>query len=219
MEIFEILKSLLTDIDGTLALWVKDYGTWIYAILFLIVFVETGLIVMPFLPGDSLLFTAGMLAAQSGNTNFSIYVFIPLLIAAALLGDNVNYFVGRFFSDQIKKRERILFFKREYITSTEQFFEKHGKQSIIMARFVPIVRTIAPFVAGAGSMPYRTYITFCIIGAIVWVTSISILGYTLGNIPIIKDNFEKVVLGIVVLSVLPIVWQGLKSWLAQRKAA
>jgi membrane-associated protein len=219
MEFLEIIKSLLTDIDGTLALWVRDYGTWIYAILFLIVFVETGLIVMPFLPGDSLLFTAGMLAAQGENEHFSIYVFIPLLITAALLGDNVNYFVGRFFSDQIKKRERILFFKREYITSTEAFFEKHGKQSIIMARFVPIVRTIAPFVAGAGSMPYRTYIAFCIIGAIIWVTSISFLGYFLGNVPIIKDNFEKVVLGIVLLSVMPIIWQVLKSWMNKRKKA
>jgi membrane-associated protein len=217
MEFFEIIKSLLTDIDGTLALWVRDYGTWIYAILFLIVFVETGLIVMPFLPGDSLLFTAGMLAAQGSNEHFSIYVFIPLLIVAALMGDNVNYFVGRFFSDQIKKRERILFFKSEYITRTEAFFEKHGKQSIIVARFVPIVRTIAPFVAGAGSMPYRTYIAFCVIGAIIWVTSISLLGYWLGNLPIIKDNFEKVVLGIVFISVLPIVWQGFKSKFSKRQ--
>ena len=219
MEFLEIIKSLLTDIDGTLSIWERDYGTWIYAILFLIVFVETGLIVMPFLPGDSLLFTAGMLAAQGENEHFSIYVFIPLLILAALLGDNVNYFVGRFFSEQIKKRERILFFKREYITSTEAFFEKHGKQSIIMARFVPIVRTIAPFVAGAGSMPYRTYISFCIIGAIIWVTSISFLGYFLGNVPIIKDNFEKVVLGIVFLSVMPIIWQVVKSWINKRKKA
>jgi membrane-associated protein len=184
----------------------------------LIVFVETGLIVMPFLPGDSLLFAAGMLAAQGENAHFSIYVFIPLLILAALLGDNVNYFVGRFFSEQIKKRERILFFKKEYITKTEAFFEKHGKQSIIMARFVPIVRTIAPFVAGAGNMPYRTYISYCVIGAIIWVTSISFLGYFLGNIPIIKDNFEKVVLGIVFLSVLPIFWQMGKSWLAKKTA-
>jgi membrane-associated protein len=219
MELLEIIKALLTDIDGTLALWVKDYGTWIYAILFLIVFVETGLIVMPFLPGDSLLFTAGMLAAQGANEHFSIYVFIPLLIGAALLGDNVNYFVGRFFSDQIKKRDRILFFKKEYIHSTEAFFEKHGKQSIIMARFVPIVRTIAPFVAGAGSMPYRTYILFCVIGAIIWVTSISFLGYFLGNIPIIKDNFEKVVLGIVLLSVMPIIWQMIKSFMAKRRTS
>lgn len=216
MEFFEIIKSLLTDIDGTLELWVRDYGTWIYAILFLIVFVETGLIVMPFLPGDSLLFTAGMLAAQGENEHFSIYVFIPLLIAAALLGDNVNYFVGRFFSDQIKKRERILFFKREYITQTEAFFEKHGKQSIIIARYVPIVRTIAPFVAGAGNMRYRTYIVYCFIGAVIWVTSISLLGYFLGNVPIIKNNFEKVVLGIVFLSVMPILWQGVKAWRAKR---
>ncbi|MEN9639087.1 MAG: hypothetical protein RLZZ262_955 [Bacteroidota bacterium] len=218
MEIFEIIKALLTDIDGTLEVWVRDYGTWIYGILFLIVFVETGLIVMPLLPGDSLLFTAGMLAARGENSHFSIYVLIPLLIVAALLGDNLNYIIGRTFSDQIKKRDRILFFKREYITKTEEFFEKHGKQSIIIARYVPIVRTIAPFVAGAGNMKYRTYLMYCLIGAVLWVSSISLLGYFLGNIPIIKDNFEKVVLAIVFISVAPILWQGFKMWRAKQAA-
>lgn len=218
MEFFEMLKGLLTDIDGTLERWIALYDTWIYVILFVIVFVETGLIVMPLLPGDSLLFTAGMLAASSNNEGLSIYILIPLLIVAALCGDNVNYFVGRFFSEQIKKRDRILFFKKEYITRTEAFYAKHGKQAIIMARFVPIVRTIAPFVAGAGSMPYRIYILFCVIGAVIWVVSISLLGYFLGNIPIVRENFEKVVLGIVLVSVLPIIYAFLKSKFSKKTA-
>jgi len=162
---------------------VQNYGNMVYAIMFLIVFVETGLIVMPFLPGDSLLFAAGALAAANDNVGLNIWVLIPLLILAALLGDNLNYFIGRFFSEQIKKRERILFFKKEYITKTEAFYEKYGRQAIIMARFVPIVRTVAPFVAGAGNMPYRRYITFCILGAILWVTSMSLLGYTAAILP------------------------------------
>ncbi len=205
MEIFEFFKDLLLNLDEKLAAWVIEYDTLIYAILFLIVFVETGLIVMPFLPGDSLLFTAGAIAAANNNVGLSIYVFVPLLILAALCGDNLNYFVGKYFSEIIKKRERILFFKREYITKTETFYEKYGKQAIIMARFVPIVRTIAPFVAGAGSMPYRLYITFCIIGAVLWVTSISLVGYLFGNLPWVKENFEKVVLGIIVVSLLPVI--------------
>lgn len=218
MEIIEILKGLLTDIDGTLERWIALYDTWIYAILFIIVFIETGLIVMPFLPGDSLLFTAGMLAASSHNEGLSIYYLIPLLVLAALCGDNVNYFVGKFLSDQIKKRERILFFKKEYITRTEAFYEKHGKQAIIMARFVPIVRTIAPFVAGAGSMPYRVYILFCILGAIIWVVSISLLGYFFGNLAIVRENFEKVVLGIIFISVLPIIYAFLKAKFGKKSA-
>src|SRR6187402_2316253 len=155
MEIIKGLFDFIMHIDEHLKSLIMDYGTLIYAIMFLIIFVETGLIVMPFLPGDSLLFAAGAIAAANDNVGLNVYYLIPLLILAALCGDNVNYFVGRFFSEQIKKRERILFFKREYITRTEKFYEKYGRQAIIMARFVPIVRTIAPFVAGAGNMPYR----------------------------------------------------------------
>ena len=205
MEIIKSLFDFIMHIDEHLKTLMLDYGTLVYGIMFLIVFVETGLIVMPFLPGDSLLFAAGALAAANDNVGFNIYVLIPLLILAALCGDNVNYFVGRFLSEQIKKRERILFFKREYITKTETFYEKYGRQAIIMARFVPIVRTIAPFVAGAAHMPYRRYITFCILGAVLWVTGVTTVGYLCGNIPVIKNNFEIVVLAIIGISLLPIV--------------
>ena len=205
------LIDFVLHIDEHLMAMVANYGVYIYAILFLIVFVETGLIVMPLLPGDSLLFAAGAIAAANNNEGLNVWVIMPLLILAALYGDNVNYFVGKFFSEQIKKRERILFFKREYITQTEAFYEKYGRQAIIMARFVPIVRTIAPFVAGAGNMPYRKYITVCFLGAILWVVGITLLGYTCGGFEIVKNNFEIVVFGIIGVSILPIIIGVLKA--------
>ena len=205
------LIDFVLHIDEHLMAMVSNYGLYVYAILFLIVFVETGFIVMPLLPGDSLLFAAGAIAAATGNDGLNVWIIMPLLIVAALLGDNVNYFVGKFFSDQIKKRERILFFKREYITQTEAFYEKYGRQAIIMARFVPIVRTIAPFVAGAGNMPYRKYITVCFLGAILWVVGITLLGYTCGGFDIVKNNFELVVFGIIGVSILPIIIGVLKA--------
>ncbi len=205
MEIIKSLLDFLLHLDTYLDLWANEYGVLLYAILFLIVFTETGLIVMPLLPGDSLLFAAGALAARDTN-DLSVWVIIPLLIIAALMGDNVNYFVGKFLGTKIKSRERILFFKREYITETEKFYAKHGGRTVILARFIPIVRTIAPFVAGAGSMNYGTYIRFCIIGAVLWVVGITMLGYLLGNIEVVQKNFELVVFGIVGLSIVPIIF-------------
>jgi len=215
MEIIKTAIDIFLHLDKHLADILTQYGTLTYAILFLIIFVETGLIVMPLLPGDSLLFAAGALAAATGKLDIAI--IIPLLIIAALLGDNVNYFVGKFFSAQIKSRERILFFKREYITQTEAFYSKHGGKTVIMARFVPIVRTIAPFVAGAGSMSYSRYIIFCISGAILWVAGITTLGFVFGNYEPVKKNFEFVVLGIIFVSVLPIAWQIVKPYLISPK--
>lgn len=198
-------------LDKHLNAIVTEYGTLSYLILFLIVFVETGLVVMPLLPGDSLLFAAGALAAQAvDGQGLNVWIVIPLLICAALMGDNVNYFVGKTFGAQIAKKEKILFFKREYLTKTEEFYAKHGGQTVIMARFIPIIRTLAPFVAGAGSMNYGKYIYYCIVGAILWVFGITMVGYLFGNIPIVKNNFEIVVLSIIGFSVLPIVIQMLK---------
>jgi membrane-associated protein len=206
----EFLIDFILHLDYHLANIVREYGTLTYIILFLIVFTETGLIVMPFLPGDSLLFTAGTLAALP-ETGLKVWYIVPLLILAALMGDNVNYFFGKFFSDFIRKRERILFFKREYLDQTEAFYAKHGAKTIIMARFVPIVRTIAPFVAGAGQMKYRLYIINCVLGAVLWVFSLTFLGYLFGNIPIVKENFDKVILLIVGISVLPMIISFIKS--------
>ena len=187
---------------------IRDYGVYIYLFLFLVIFVETGVVVMPLLPGDSLLFAVGLIAATTGQID--IYTVIPLLIFAALLGDNVNYFIGRKFGDFIQSKEKILFLKKSHIEETERYFEENGGKTVILARFIPIVRTIAPFVAGAGEMKYRTYLMYCISGAILWVTSITLLGYFLGNIEWVKLNFEKFVLGIVFVSILPIIFKAIK---------
>ncbi|WP_234736710.1 DedA family protein [Tellurirhabdus bombi] len=208
MELIHTILDFFLHLDKHLADIINEYGTLTYAILFLIVFVETGFIIMPLLPGDSLLFAAGALAASTGALD--VKIMIPLLIVAALLGDNVNYIVGKFLGKQIKMRERILFFKREYITETEAFYHKHGGKTVIMARFIPIVRTIAPFVAGAGSMEYSKYITYCVAGAILWVFGITMLGYLCGNIPIVKNNFELVVFAIIGFSILPMIIQFVK---------
>lgn len=210
MEYLTTLIDFILHLNKYLDAMVSEYGTLTYAILFAIVFVETGLIVMPLLPGDSLLFAAGALAARPGS-ELSVWIIVPLLIIAALLGDNVNYFVGKFFSAQIKARERILFFKREYITETEKYYEKYGGQTVIIARFIPIVRTIAPFVAGAGSMNYARYILFCVTGAVLWVAGVTALGYVFGNIPLVAKNFEIVIFAIIGISVLPIVFGVLKQ--------
>lgn len=202
MEIIDFLLHFLKDPLSVINQLIEQYNTLIYFILFLVVFVETGFVIMPLLPGDSMLFAIGVIAATTGK--LSIAILIPLLISAALLGDNLNYFVGHKFGELIKEKKKLLFLKKEYITKTEIFFEKNGGKAVILARFVPIIRTIAPFVAGAGSMKYKTYILNCILGACIWVTSITFLGFFLGQIEFVKNNFEKVVLGIVLLSVLPI---------------
>jgi membrane-associated protein len=191
-------------LDKHLADIMQNYQGTTYFILCLIIFCETGLVATPFLPGDSLLFAAGMLTASTGILN--IWALIPLLIISAILGDNVNYFVGRFFGEkvfEIKLLKR--FIKREYLDKTHAFYEKHGGKTIIMARFVPIVRTFAPFAAGLGKMNYTRYITFCLGGGVLWVSLLTLAGYYLGNIPVVKDNFEKVILGIIFVSVLPII--------------
>ncbi len=191
-------------LDKNLAGILLEYQTTTYFILALIIFCETGLVATPFLPGDSLLFAAGMLTASMGILD--IKFLIPLLILAAFVGDNVNYFVGKLVGEKvfdIPYLKKII--KREYLDKTHAFYEKHGGKTIIMARFVPIVRTFAPFAAGLGKMTYPRYIAFCIAGAVLWVTSITLAGYYFGNIPIVKNNFEKVIFGIIFISVLPIV--------------
>jgi membrane-associated protein len=196
------LLDLLKDPLQFLTEFISANGSLTYALLFLIVFVETGLVVMPLLPGDSLLFSVGLLASASGQLD--VYFVIPLLILAALSGDQVNYFLGRYFSSWIKEREQILFLKRSHVEQTETFYAKYGAKTVILARFIPIVRTVAPFVAGAGRMSYPVYLLYGFLGACLWVTSITMAGFYLGDNAFVKENFEKVVLGIVGVSVLPI---------------
>lgn len=209
MEIIDFLLHFLKDPLTVITQLIDQYNTLIYFILFLVVFIETGFVIMPLLPGDSMLFAIGVIAATTGK--LSLIIIIPMLILAALLGDNLNYFVGHKFGELIKEKKKILFLKREYIEKTEIFFEKNGGKAVIMARFVPIVRTIAPFVAGAGSMKYKNYILNCILGAVLWVAGITLLGYFLGQFEVVKNNFEKLVLGIILVSVLPIFIKIFKS--------
>jgi len=218
MEFLTQFIDFFLHLDKHLFDIVQEYGTLTYVILFLIVFTETGLVIMPLLPGDSLLFAAGAIAANEG-TGLNVFLIIIILIVAALLGDNVNYFMGKKFGGEIKKRERILFLKREYLEKTEAFYEKHGGSTVIMARFIPIVRTVAPFVAGAGSMNYSKYIGYCVLGAILWVPSLTLLGYFFGNMDIVKKNFELVIFGIIGFSILPMIYQFLKSKMAKTNAA
>jgi len=205
MEYIHFLLELLTHTKDVLLELFKQYGPFIYVILFLIIFVETGLVIMPFLPGDSLLFTAGLLCAQ--NSGLSIYILIPLLILAAVLGDNINYFVGKYFSETVLKwkiKGKPLV-NPEWINEVHNYFEKHGTKTIIIARFMPIVRTVTPFVSGVAKMNYKTFLPYDIFGGILWVSSVTIIGYFLGTIPFVEKNLEKFILGIVFISVLPMI--------------
>lgn len=200
MEILKEIIDIFLHLDVHLSEVISNYGTWTYAILFLIVFCETGLIVTPILPGDSLLFAAGSLAALGA---LDVTVLAPLLCAACLMGDLVNYSVGKFLGARLFSRKDARFLKREYLERTHGFYERYGAKTIIMARFVPIVRTFAPFVAGMGTMSFRKYIFFCVTGALLWVGVCVGAGYVFGNIPIVKDNFTLVVLAIIFVSLLP----------------
>ena len=209
MEIIDFLIAFLKDPLTVIQGLIQQYDSLIYFIIFLVVFVETGFVVMPLLPGDSMLFAIGVIAATTGQ--LSMTIIIPLLIVAALLGDNLNYFVGHKFGELIKEKKKILFLKKEYITHTETFFEKNGGKAIIMARFVLVLRTIAPFVAGSGSMLYYKYIFYCIIGAGIWVTSLTFLGYFLGQVVWVKENFDLVILLITLVSVSPVIIKLIKK--------
>ncbi|WP_151086119.1 DedA family protein [Hymenobacter baengnokdamensis] len=216
MELLKHFLDLILHLDKTLVNVVHDYGNLTYLILFLIIFTETGIIVFPFLPGDSLLFAAGALAARP-ETGLSLWIIIPLLIAAAFIGDNVNYAVGDYLGPRAF-REDFRFLKRKYLEQTQAFYARHGGKTIIMARFVPIVRTFAPFVAGIGTMTYRHFASFSIAGAVLWVLSLSLLGYLFGNIPVVQKNFELVVIGIVLLSIAPPLFQYLVGKLRSKPA-
>lgn len=211
MELIQQAFDFVLHIDQHLSYFANEYGLWLYGILFLIIFVETGVVVMPFLPGDSLLFAAGMLAAQPNDLN--VLVMMLILFVAAVLGDTLNYTIGREFG--LKALKVKIFGKnpvqQEHIDKTHAFYEKYGSKTIVIARFVPIVRTLAPFVAGIGRMKYSTFITYNIVGGFIWIFGITLAGYFLGNIPLVRDNFSKVILGITIISVLPIVFEILKE--------
>ena len=201
--------DFILHINDHLALMVQTYGVWIYAILFLIVFAETGLVVTPFLPGDSLLFATGAIAASTGAID--PWLCGAIIMAAAFCGDNVNYWVGRTIGPKVFRYEDSFFFRRSHLEKTEQFYNKYGSRTVIIARFVPIVRTFAPFVAGVGKMPYPRYILFSSIGSALWVPICLGAGVFFGEMEIVKKNFELVILGVIAVSLLPIVIEVLKS--------
>lgn len=205
MEQIRFLIDLFLHLDEHLANIINQYGTWTYAILFLIIFMETGFVVTPFLPGDSLLFAAGTFAAL-GSLN--VWLLILLLIIAAIAGDTVNYWIGHYLGD---RAYNIRWIKKEYLDRTHAFFEKHGGKTIFLARFVPIVRTFAPFVAGMGKMSYRYFFSYNVFGGIVWVLLFTLLGFFFGNIPFVKANFELVIIAIILISVVPAVWEAWKA--------
>ena len=200
MEWIRKLIDIVLNVDEHLARLVPEYGPWIYAILFLIIFCETGLVVTPILPGDSLLFAVGALTAVPNG--LSLPLILVLLSIAAVLGDTVNYWIGHYLGPKVFKSES-RFLKRKHLEKTHEFYERYGGKTIIIARFVPIVRTFAPFVAGVGAMTYGKFMSYNIFGGLLWVFSMTLCGYLFGNIPIVKKNFELVILMIIFLSILP----------------
>lgn len=224
MEIIQSVLDFFLNLDKHLFTMIVDYGLWIYLILFLIIFVETGLVVMPFLPGDSLLFAAGtfcagVIGASGEVASLNLWLVLGLLFIAAVLGDSLNYYFGKNIGLRIlgwKIGEKQLV-NPKYIAQTQAFYEKNGPKTIIIARFVPIVRTFAPFVAGIGSMNYNTFIKYNIIGGFVWVFGLTLLGYFFGNMPIVQENFETVIIGIIVISILPMIWEFISTKLKKHK--
>jgi len=214
MEIITYIIDLILHLDVHLNELITQFGVWTYAILFLVIFMETGLVVTPFLPGDSLLFAAGALAALDGSP-LNIVLLWALLFVAAVLGDTVNYSIGKYIGPKaFTTKSRLL--KREYLEQAQDFYKKHGRITIFLARFIPIIRTFAPFVAGIGEMPYGYFISYNIIGGFVWTAAFSFGGYFFGNMPFVRDNFSLVVIAIILISVMPAVWEVVK---AKRRSA
>lgn len=196
----EILKSIL-HIDVLINQWAQQMGPWLFVVLFLIIFCETGLVVTPFLPGDSLLFAVGALSAAQ-PTNFEIHILIPLIISAAIIGDSTNYFIGKKFGRKLFEKDSF-FFRKKYLEETELFYAKHGGKSVFLARFFPILRTFAPFVGGLSVMPYRQFLKMSVLGSLVWVNLFALAGFFFGQIPFIQKNFTYLVMGIVLVSLMP----------------
>lgn len=210
MEILSQFIEIVLHLDKHLAVMVQQYGLWIYGILFFIVFAETGFVVTPFLPGDSLLFVAGALAAI-GEGGMDIFTLMAVLIVAAVLGNTLNYQIGRFLGPKVFHWENSRFFNRDALVKTHAFYEKHGGKTLVISRFLPLFRTFAPFVAGIGAMSYARFTMFNLIGAAGWVVSLCLAGYWLGNLPWVKANLSLIIIGIIISSLIPIGWGYVKS--------
>jgi len=212
--VFTTLLHSILALDQTLALIAAQYGPWLYALLFVVIFAETGLVVFPFLPGDSLLFVAGTVAASA---SLNVHFLVALLIVAAILGDSVNYSIGRYIGPKVFDRPDSRWIKQDYLRRTQAFYDKYGAVTIIIGRFIPIIRTFAPFLAGVAAMEYRRFFLYNAIGGVVWITSLVYAGYIFGNIPWVKQNLTLIVIGIVVASLAPAVATFFSEWRAGRK--
>jgi membrane-associated protein len=216
MEFLKSLIDLFLHLDQHLGELIRNYGLWTYLILFLIIFCETGLVIMPFLPGDSLLFAAGTFAARG---DLSVWWLFILLTVAAIIGDTVNYWIGHYVGPKVFYKENVRFLNKKHLERTHQFYEKYGGKTIIIARFIPIIRTFAPFVAGVGSMTYWRFITYNVVGGILWVGICVFAGFFFGNIEIVQRNFSLVIIAIVFISVLPVIIEFIRHRMSRRKAA
>jgi membrane-associated protein len=217
---FDLIKKLIDfilHIDQHLAEIIAQYGIWTYAVLFAIIFAETGLVVTPFLPGDSLLFAAGAFCAKP-ETGLNVHLMALLLFIAAVIGDTVNYWIGARIGPAVFKRDDSVFLRKKHLERAHAFFEKYGGRAIILARFVPIVRTFVPFVAGVGQMTYARFIVYNIVGGFVWIAFFIYAGFIFGNQPFVQKNFKLVILAIIILSVLPMVFEGWRAWKESRLA-
>jgi membrane-associated protein len=212
VDLLTAFIDIILHLDAHLLALTQQYGVWVYAILFLIIYCETGLVITPFLPGDSLLFVAGALCGMGA---LQLELLVPFLVLAAFSGDNTNYWIGRLIGMRLLSRTNAKLIKREHIDKTHAFYEKHGGKTIIFARFLPIVRTFAPFVAGIGLMRYRLFLMFSAMGSVAWITSLAVAGYLFGNIPVVKNNLTLIILGIIFITLLP----ALLEFIRHRKPA
>ena len=212
MDLIEHLIDLLVNLDDHLLEITRQYGTWTYAILFAVIFAETGLVVTPFLPGDSLLFALGSLAAIGA---LDLTTLLVLMSAAAIIGDTVNYWIGARVGPKVFSQEKSRFFKKEYLDRTHAFYEKYGGKTIIIARFVPIIRTFAPFVAGIGKMTYLKFLTYNVLGGLLWVGGLTLAGFFFGNLPFVREHFSVIIIAIIIISILP----GVIEFLRHRRQA
>jgi len=210
------LLDIILHLDAHLLALTEQYGVWVYAILFLIIYSETGLVIAPFLPGDSLLFVAGALCGMGA---LQLGWLVPLLVLAAFGGDNTNYWIGRLVGMRLLKLAGGRLIRREHIDKTHAFYEKHGGKTVVLARFLPIIRTFAPFVAGIGVMDYRKFVLFSALGSVAWITSLTVAGYLFGNIPVVKDNLTLIILGIIVISILPAISEFIRRLVSNRSAS
>jgi membrane-associated protein len=216
MEFLQQIIDIFLHLDKHLTAITSNYGTWTYLILFLVIFVETGVVVMPFLPGDSLLFAAGALAANPAS-ELNVVLMMVLLFIAAFLGDTLNYTIGDYLGPRVFRRD-YRFIKRAHLLRTQEFYDRHGGKTIIIARFIPIIRTFAPFVAGVGTMKYSRFISYNVIGGFLWVVAFTLLGFFFGNLPVVKKNFTLVIFAIIFLSILPPIFEYFKHKTSRRTA-